>query len=386
MPLPKPHGGRLVNRTLSCERREAAEKEAKELPRLKLREELLSDLRNIAHGIYSPLEGFLCQDDFENVLFEKRLADDTPWTIPIILDISHEERERLELQEGDTLTLCDGSGREIALMHVESIYSYNKEEFAEKVFLTTDKAHPGVAKVYELGELLLGGEIEMFGEVEPPFSRFYLRPVETRVLFKERGWRTVAGFQTRNVPHLGHEYVQKTALTFVDGIFINPVIGKKKSGDFKDEVILAAYETLLCNYYLKENAVMSILPMEMRYAGPREAIHHAIIRKNFGCTHFIVGRDHAGVGSYYSPYAAQEIFSEFPDLGIVPVFFKSFFYCRKCMTVVNEKICPHGEEFRISFSGTKIREMLLRGEVPPPEIMRPEVAEVVKRWENPFVS
>ena len=270
-------------------------------------------------------------------------------------------------------------------MHVESIYGYDKGEFAEKVFLTTDKAHPGVTKVYRLGECLLGGSIEMFGKVEPPFSRFYLRPVETRVLFKERGWRSVAGFQTRNVPHLGHEYVQKTALTFVDGIFINPVIGKKKSGDFKDEVILAAYEALLRNYYLKENAVMSILPMEMRYAGPREAIHHAIVRKNFGCTHFIVGRDHAGVGSYYEPYAAQEIFSEFPDLGIVPVFFKSFFYCRKCMTVVNEKICPHGKEFHTSFSGTRLREMLMRGETPPPEIMRPEVAEVVKQWKNPFV-
>ncbi|MDF2954883.1 sulfate adenylyltransferase [Candidatus Alkanophaga liquidiphilum] len=385
MSLPKPHGGRLVNRALSGRRKEAAEREAKELPRLKLGEELLSDLRNIAHGIYSPLKGFLCESDFENVLYEKRLADDTPWTIPIVLDISEDERRRLELRDGDTLTLCDAGGREVALMHVESIYGYDKGEFAEKVFLTTDKAHPGVTKVYRLGECLLGGSIEMFGKVEPPFSRFYLRPVETRVLFKERGWRSVAGFQTRNVPHLGHEYVQKTALTFVDGIFINPVIGKKKSGDFKDEVILAAYEALLRNYYLKENAVMSILPMEMRYAGPREAIHHAIVRKNFGCTHFIVGRDHAGVGSYYEPYAAQEIFSEFPDLGIVPVFFKSFFYCRKCMTVVNEKICPHGKEFHTSFSGTRLREMLMRGETPPPEIMRPEVAEVVKQWKNPFV-
>ncbi len=205
-------------------------------------------------------------------------------------------------------------------------------------------------------------------------------------MFEEKGWKTVVGFQTRNPPHLGHEYVQKTALAFVDGVFINPVIGKKKAGDFKDEVILQSYDALMKNYYLRESVVMSILPFEMRYAGPREAIFHAIVRKNFGCTHFIVGRDHAGVGNFYGPYDAQKIFDEFPDLDITPLFFKSFFYCKRCGTVTNEKACPHGEKEHINFSGTKIREMLSKGQIPPEELMRPEVAKVITRHKNPFVD
>ena len=237
-----------------------------------------------------------------------------------------------------------------------------------------------------MGDLLVGGKITLVREMETPFSKYNLRPVETRVLFKEKGWRTVVGFQTRNAPHLGHEYVQKTALTFVDGVFINPVIGRKKRGDFRDEVILEAYNVLIEHYYLKDRAVMSILPFEMRYAGPREAVFHAIVRKNFGCTHFIVGRDHAGVGDFYPPYAAQDIFDEFPDLGIIPLFFKTFYYCKKCGGVVNEKICPHGEEQHIKFSGTRIRELLRRGQRPPREMMRPEVVDVILRSGNPFVE
>jgi len=240
--------------------------------------------------------------------------------------------------------------------------------------------------VKNMKEVLLGGKIDLIQVSPTPFDKYKLEPLETRILFKEKSWRTVVGFQTRNTPHIGHEYVQKTALTFTDGVFVNPVIGRKKKGDFKDEVILASYDELIRNYYLKERAVVAILQMEMRYAGPREAIFHAIIRKNFGCTHIIIGRDHAGVGNYYPPYAAQDIFEEFPDLGIVPLFFKSFYFCKKCNSVVNEKTCPHPPEEHINFSGTKIREMLIEGKIPPPELMRPEVAKIIISYDNPFVE
>ncbi len=233
-------------------------------------------------------------------------------------------------------------------------------------------------------EVLLGGPVDLLEMTPTPFDRWKLSPKETRVLFEAKGWRTVVGFQTRNTPHIGHEYVQKAALTFTDGLFINPVIGRKKKGDFKDEVILASYEEAIRRYYIKERTTMAILQMEMRYAGPREAIHHAIIRKNFGCTHIIIGRDHAGVGSYYPPFAAQDIFEAFPDLGIVPMFFRSFSFCRTCGSVVNEKICPHPPEEHIQFSGTKIRDLLVKGECPPPELMRPEVAKVIMAFKDPF--
>jgi sulfate adenylyltransferase len=241
-----------------------------------------------------------------------------------------------------------------------------------------------VAKVAGMKDVLLAGPLDLL-EVSPtPFDRYKLSPKETRILFKEKGWKTIVAFQTRNTPHIGHEYVQKTALTFTDGIFVNPVIGRKKKGDFKDEVILASYDELIKHYYLKERAVMAILQMEMRYAGPREAIHHGIVRKNFGCTHIIIGRDHAGVGTYYHPYAAQDIFEEFPDLGIAPLFFRAFYFCKRCQSVVNEKICPHPKTEHIQFSGTKIRDLLVKGEVPPAELMRPEVAKVIMEFESPF--
>lgn len=379
--MPKPHGGKLISREIAENEKEKFLEQAGELPILNLEEGLAKDVENIAKGVFSPLEGFLLEEDYSNILNNKRLANDLPWTLPIILDVPYNFEKRKE----ETITLSY-QNRPLALMHVEEVYKYNKKEYAQKIYGTQDTNHPGVAKLKNMGDLLLGGKIDLINEMETPFSRYNLRPVETRILFKEKGWRTIVGFQTRNAPHQGHEYVQKTALTFVDGVFINPVIGKKKKGDFRDEVILEAYEVLIKNYYLKDRAVMSILPFEMRYAGPREAIFHAIVRKNFGCTHFIVGRDHAGVGEFYSPYAAQDIFDEFPDLGIIPLFFKEFYYCKKCGGVVNEKICPHGEGQCIKFSGTKIREILLRGQRPPEEMMRPEVTEIILRAGNPFVE
>jgi sulfate adenylyltransferase len=378
--MPLPHGGKLVDKVAKGERRERLLAEAKAMPKLCISLELAWEAFNIANGIYSPLEGFMPQEDYLTVLHEKRLPNDLPWTIPIILDVGG------ELDEGETVALTVEGEEPIAIMQVEEIYRYDREELAELVYGTLDVNHPGVRKTMELEDKLAGGEIELLNMPEDPHQRYTLTPLETRVLFKEKGWKTVVGFQTRNIPHLGHEYVQKTALTFFDGLFINPVIGKKKPGDFKDEAILEAYEALMKNYYLKEHAILAVFHTEMRYAGPREAIFHAIIRKNFGCSHFIVGRDHAGVGNYYPPYAAQEIFEEFPDLGITPLFFKSFFYCKKCSCMANEKTCPHDTREHIDFSGTKIREMLKSGTDPPRELIRPEVIEVLKRYSNPFVE
>jgi sulfate adenylyltransferase len=378
----RPHGGKLVERLLEGEKKSDILDRARSLPSIKLDQESVSDVENIAQGVFSPLEGFMGRADFHHVLNHMRLSSDLPWTIPIVLDAEKEQADRLK--PGSDVVLLNESGEAAAVLHLEEKFGYDKEELARKVFQTVDAAHPGVAKIKRMKDVLLAGPVDLIRESPSPFARYKLSPKETRLLFKEKGWRTVVGFQTRNTPHIGHEYVQKTALTFVDGIFINPVIGRKKRGDFKDEVILAAYEELIKNYYLKERAVMAILQMEMRYAGPREAIFHAIIRKNFGCTHIIIGRDHAGVGNYYPPYAAQDIFEHFPDLGIVPLFFRSFYYCRKCLSVVNEKTCPHPAADQIQFSGTKIRDMLVKGEYPPAELVRPEVARIIMEFENPF--
>ena len=380
----KPHGGKLVDRVLKGAAGEKALSGTDRLRRVRLDSELVSDVENIATGVYSPLEGFLGSDDLHHVLNHRRLVSDLPWTVPIVLDLPKAEADGLK--EGSDVLLVDAGDQPVAVLHLEEKYGFDKGETAEKVFGTRDAAHPGVAKVMGMNDILLAGPVDLIAAVPTPFDRYKLSPKETRILFREKGWRTVVGFQTRNTPHNGHEYLQKAALTFTDGIFINPVIGRKKKGDFKDEVILASYDELIKHYYLRERAVMAILQMEMRYAGPREAIHHAIIRKNFGCTHFIIGRDHAGVGKYYAPFAAQDIFEDFPDLGIVPLFFRAFSYCKKCQSVVNDKICPHGPADHIQYSGTKIRDMLVAGEIPPPELMRPEVAKVIMSFPEPFNS
>jgi len=378
----QPHGGKLVERVLHGPAKAAVLAKAASMPKLRLDSELVSDVENICLGVYSPLEGFLGHDDFQHVLNHRRLRSDLPWTIPIVLAVPRDEAARHK--KGEEILLVNESDRPVAVLHLTETFTFDKGEAAEKTFGTRDAAHPGVAKVMAMGEVLLAGPVDLIDCVPTPYDRYKLSPKETRVLFKEKGWRTVVGFQTRNTPHNGHEYLQKAALTFTDGIFINPVIGRKKKGDFKDEVILASYEELIKHYYLKQRAVMAILQMEMRYAGPREAIHHAIIRKNFGCTHIIIGRDHAGVGKFYAPFAAQDVFEDFPDLGIVPLFFRAFYYCKRCQSVVNEKICPHPDSDQVQYSGTKIRDMLVRGEVPPPELMRPEVAKVIMSFKEPF--
>jgi len=377
--MSKPHGGKLINRLVKKE-----SSVVDELPKLEINTDSSEDVLNISNGVFSPLEGFLYDNDLESVVKEKRLADDTPWTIPILLDFDKQDIK--DLKEGDAVLLANKENGVLAQLDIDEIYKYDKKTLAQAIYHTKDTNHPGVANVYNMKQLLIGGNITLLDSKIRQFDNYNLSPRETRFLFKEKGWREIVAFQTRNPPHIGHEYVQKTALTFVDGILINPIIGKKKVGDFRDEVILSSYDTLMKHYYLKERAVMSILRTSMKYAGPREAIHHAIMRKNFGCTHFIVGRDHAGVGNYYGPYDAHEIFSEFPDLGIIPVFFRSFSRCTKCDSVVNDKICPHDQKYHINFSGKKIREILTNGEIPSEDMMRKEVAETILKFDKPFVE
>jgi len=383
--MPKPHGGTLINRVIAGEKKERKVSEAAEMPKLEINAEILEDLQNIAYGVFSPLEGYMVQEELESVVETNRLPADIPWTIPITLDVAH--KTIASVKEGDEIALVR-NGNVIATMNLEQIYNFeNKENVCEKVYRTKEEAHPGVKAIMDCEDTLLGGKINLLNWKPEQFEEYILQPIETRFLFKEKNWKTIVGFQTRNVPHLGHEYVQKTALAFVDGIFINPIIGKKKPGDFLDKVILESYDTLIKHYYLKEKAVMSILRTRMRYGGPKEAIHHAIVRKNFGCTHFIVGRDHAGVGNYYGLYDAHAIFEEFPDLGIQPLFFKSFFKCAKCGGVVSEGICPHGDDQRSNISGKKIRQMLI--EKKPEELseeMRPEVAAFLAAQDDLFVK
>ncbi len=381
--LPHPHGGKLVNRVLKGAPREEARREACALPGLAVTAEEAREIENIAKGVLSPLEGFVSQRDLVAVLHQNRLANGVPWTIPILLQATRGDAKAFD---GCQKIALRYEGEPLAILHLEEVYPFDPAEIAVQVFGTGDPQHPGVARTLGMTGFFLAGAVDLLREPASPFAAYTLAPRETRVLFEAKGWRTVVGFQTRNVPHVGHEYVQKTALTFVDGIFLNPVIGPKKRGDFKDEVIIGAYEALLRNYYLKDRAVMAILQTEMRYAGPREAIFHAIVRKNYGCTHFIVGRDHAGVGKFYSPYAAQEIFAEFPDLGITPLFFTAFFFCRRCGSVANEKTCPHPPADHLDFSGTLVREALKGTGTAPAELMRPEVVAAISRYKDPLVA
>jgi sulfate adenylyltransferase len=377
-----PHGGRLVS-VSTFDHSPEKSKELSENSMVQVSHETMVQMFNISTGVLSPLSGFMGKADYENVIDSMRLSNDTPWTIPVLLHVP----ESFNAGGGDEITLVDEAGNPVGILTFEELYSISKKEYAKKVFGTEEEAHPGVAKIYASSDRVVSGKLKSVQRFDKgPFENFTLSPKETRVLFKEKGWKDIIAFQTRNAPHIGHEYVQKTGLAFADGIFINPVLGKKKSGDFTDEVILETYQTLVKNYYPKNSVVLSVLHYEMQYAGPKEAIMHAIMRKNFGCTHIAIGRDHAGVGSYYGPYAAHEIFKEFPDLGIQAVFFREFFYCNKCAGIANEKICPHLESDRLTFSGTKLRKMFQAGETPPKEFMRPEVSQVILRSKTPFVE
>ncbi|MFC1799680.1 sulfate adenylyltransferase [Candidatus Eisenbacteria bacterium] len=380
-----PHGGKIIDRLLTGKALEDALAAVPKMKTITIDAMALTDLKNIGHGRYSPLEGFIGKADLESVLKNSRLTSGPVWTVPILLDVS--EDEAAGLTEGEDVCLKAEDGRPIAVLHLSEKYSYPKNEISKAVFGTDDIEHPGVKSTMDKKDVFLAGQIDLVDDSREPFPEYNLYPSETREIFEKRGWKTVAGFQTRNAPHLGHENMQKTVLALVDGVLIHPVIGKKKKGDYKDEVILKSYEALLDNYFPKDRVFMSILPMEMRYAGPREAVHHAIIRKNHGCTHLIVGRDHAGVGNYYEPEAAIEIFDKFDDLEIRPITLRGdFFHCKRCQRLESDRTCPHGEEHKIHFSGTVVRKMLVEGGTPPEEMIRPEVFNAQKKFDKPFIG
>jgi len=377
----QPHGGKLIDRILSPEKKEEILGKIGNFKSIVLDAEQIKDTKNIAKGVYSPLKGFLRKDDFLSVVETMRLKSGVVFPIPIILDTDDSS-----LNGEDFIVLTDKSGNSIALLKDPEVYEYDKQHFAKNVFDTTDSDHPGVADVMDMKKYLLGGEIILLEDKRDFFPDHDFSPRETRKIFNSRGWNKVVAFQTRNVPHIGHEFLQKEALKATDGLFIQPVIGKKKIDDFKDEYILTAYEILIDKYYSRKRVVLGILPLKMRYAGPREAVFHAIIRKNYGCSHFIVGRDHAGVGSYYPPLAAQEIFDTFKDdeIGVEILKFPEVVYCSsiKQHTFIHES----PKDDAISFSGTKLRENIKQKVQPPEYIIRPEVYGFLSNSYNSLVD
>jgi sulfate adenylyltransferase len=364
--LIKPHGGELVDRT--GDRPEGVDA----LERLTLTSREVSDLEMLACGALSPLEGFMGSEDYEHVVEEMHLAGGLPWALPVCLAVERPP-------SGDRVALADDQGRLLAVLDVEEAYAYDKEREAERCFRTTDDTHPGVARLYRQRPQYLAGRVTVFERAEHPFPELALDPTETRQIFADRGWRRVVGFQTRNPIHRAHEYLTKGALETVDGLLIHPLVGETKSDDVPAETRVECYRVLLEHYYPADRVVISAFPAAMRYAGPREAIWHAICRKNYGCSHFIVGRDHAGVGDYYGTYDAQLIFDEFEphELDIEPMFFEHAFWCRACGQMGTPKTCPHGGDAHVFLSGTRVRELLAAGELPPAEFSRPEVAQVL---------
>ncbi len=374
----QPHGGQLVNRYVPEEKKRDYLEKAKTLPQVVLDDKNISDLEMIASGAMSPLKGFMTQEDYRSVVSDMHLSGGLAWSLPITLAVDQAAVDRISGSEEVALT--DSTGRILAILTLQEVFTYDKKLEAEKVFRTTDEKHPGVAYVYQQGEYLLGGPILMLQRPEhKDFLPYRRDPAETRAIFAERGWETVVAFQTRNPIHRAHEYLQKCALEIVDGLMIHPLVGRTKADDIPAEVRMRSYEILLEKYYPKDRVLLSVFPAAMRYAGPREAIFHAIVRKNYGCTHIIIGRDHAGVGSYYGTYDAQHIFKEFrpEELEITPLFFEHAFYCTVCGNMASSKTCPHDASAHVFLSGTKVREMLSRGELPPKEFTRPEVAELL---------
>jgi sulfate adenylyltransferase len=377
MKLIKPHGGKLVDREVTGPARERLIQAAADMAVLRLNARDISELEMISIGAYSPLQGFLDRSDYNSVCVRMRLTNGVAWPIPVTLSITNEQASTFRQFEDVALYQDDHL---LAVLHLAEKYRYDKEREAELVYRTTDTAHPGVRTLYDQGAWLLGGKVSLVNRpLNPAFPVYRRDPAETRALFHERGWRRVVAFQTRNPVHRAHEYIQKCALEIADGLLLHPLVGETKADDVPADVRLESYEAILANYYPAARTILSILPAAMRYAGPREAVFHALIRKNYGCSHFIVGRDHAGVGNYYGTYDAHRIFDEFEpeELGITPLFFDHTFYCRSCGAMASNKTCPHETAEHVTLSGTKVREMLSVGQVPPVEFTRPEVARVL---------
>lgn len=377
-----PHGGHFVNRALVGQERQEALARSRELKKIALNARILSDLELLAVGAFSPLEGFMGKRDYERVVYEMRLSSGILWTLPVTLAVSPEEAA--ELREGEEVALLDSTGEPVGLLALEEKFGYDKREEAWNVYKTDEERHPGVWYLYQRGNTLLGGKIKLIGRqpLLPRFEPYRLDPKEIREIFKQREWRTVVGFQTRNPIHRSHEYIQKCALELMDGLLIHPLVGKTKLDDIPSEVRLRCYEVLVEHYFPKDRALLSIFPGAMRYAGPREAVFHALVRKNYGCTHFIVGRDAAGVGGYYGPYDAWKLFGQFErdELDITPLFFAETFYCRRCAAVASAKTCPHDANHHVALSGTRVRELLGQGLPLPAEFTRPEVGAILDEW------
>lgn len=379
MPI-APHGGVLVDRLLKGSELEAAKTRAATLPRIKVDAYAAFDIDGIAKGIFSPLTGFMGETETRRVLDTMYLRDGIPWTIPILLAVDKATADSFDL--GAEVAIEDDMGDLAAILYLSEKFTMDHEEIAQKVYGTTDRSHPGVAYTMSLGPVFLAGDLDVLKAREIEFQEYNLPPKETRAAFQARGWKRIVAFQTRNPVHRAHEYLQKCAMEVCDGLLLHPLMGTTKSDDIPGNVRMECYRKLLDLYYPENHVMLSLMPVNMRYAGPKEAIMHAIVRKNYGCTHFIVGRDHAGVGNFYGTYDAHYIFDEFPpeELAITPLFFDHSFFCKACGNMASIKTCPHGKEHHVVLSGTKVREMLKRGEIPPSEFTRPEVAQVLIAW------
>ena len=372
-----PHGGELVSNMASEVERVDLQERARGLPEITVGSRQLADLEMLVIGAYSPLSGFMKRADYLGVVNNMHLENGLPWSVPITLSVTSEQA--VSLKEGSQVALVNEQGTLQAVMLLEEKYGYDKQHEARKVYRTIEEAHPGVKVVYQQGDVLLGGAVRVVALPNQAFAEYRFTPVQSRRQFTERGWKRVVGFQTRNPVHRAHEYIQKCALETVDGLYLHPLVGDTKGDDIPADVRMRCYEVLLEHYYPEDRVVLGVLPASMRYAGPREAVFHALMRKNYGCSHFIVGRDHAGVGNYYGTYDAHYIFAEFDPakLGIIPMFFDHTFFCRVCDSMASSKTCPHGTDQHVTLSGTKVRQMLQAGEIPPREFSRPEVAKVL---------
>ena len=378
VPIPA-HGGRLINRIIEGTERDKLMRLAPSLPKITLSSRQQSDLDMIACGALSPLEGFMGEKDYLSVIDTMRLANGLPWSIPVTLAVPQERAG--EFAVGKQASLIDENGAVLAVLNIEEKFNAQREREAKNVYKTTEEAHPGVAAIYKEGTVLLGGKVDVINRVTyGDFQENRKDPAELRKLFEEKKWKRVVAFQTRNPIHRAHEYLTKSALEICDGLLIHPLVGDTKGDDIPASVRMKCYEVLIQNYYPKDRVVLAVNPAAMRYAGPREAVLHAVVRRNFGCTHFIVGRDHAGVGNYYGTYDAQRIFrEEFQpgELGIETLNFEHTFYCHACAGMASAKTCPHDAEAHVTLSGTRVRQLLAAGELPPPEFSRPEVAKIL---------